>query len=169
MADFAVKVSNMRSGGGNALAFFNIQFGYRKDNAFTPLMEARDFVLKRSRAGDLYYQPPSKPRIRNGEHQVGTDGYKIYDAIIDLYGEKGAGKDKEKWSPTKAAFALRKHILEQASTALAALGSANEGRGTAPTAAPANVTTKIDSADQAGDLLGSFGGDGDDNDYDIPF
>lgn len=174
MADFAVKVDRMRPGGGNALAFFNLLLGYKTDNGFVPLLEARDFVLKRKNDGSsLYYQAPSKPRIRQGEHVVDDRGYKVYDNIIDLYGEKGAGQDKEKWSPTKAAFALRKHILDQAEKALKAMNEENMGRGSAEkreSSRPTQVTSQIESSGgDVSDLLGGdFGGDNN-SDYDIPF
>jgi len=151
---FPIRVTGLRSGGGGAVAFFNVEFGVEsKTNGFVPVMVAKDFVLKRKNAGGFFFQGPAKARIRNGKHQVDAKGYKIYDPLVDLYGEKGAGQDPEKWSPTKAAFAARKQILADAEALLAALAKESAGRGSTPAGAP-------DSVDGGeGDLGALFGAD----------
>lgn len=163
MADFSFEVVNMRQGGGSALGFFNLNLGYKKDGTFVPLLTSKDFALKRSKKGELYFQPPSKPRIRNGEHQTDTNGFKMYDSIVDLYIEKGAGKDGG-WGPTKEAFAFRKAILTQAEAALSAMTKDNAGRGARP--APAGVASAVEGGDEPDIFGGSDDGHDDDS---LPF
>lgn len=161
MADFHFEVVNMRQGGGSALGFFNLNVGYKKsDGTFVPLLTSKDFALKRSKAGAMYFQPPSKPRIRQGEHQVDAQGFKQYDSIVDLYIEKGAGKEGG-WGPTKEAFGFRAAIIKQAEAALEAMTKENSGRGARP--APAGVGSKVEGGDEA-DMFGSS-----DADDDLPF
>lgn len=161
---FPFKVVDMRAGGGNALAFFTVQVGIEGKAGYVPVFVIKDFVLKRKRDGGLFFVPPSKLRVRNGEPVLDGAGFKVYDPIADLYGEKGAGQGgPDKWSPTKAAFALRKQILGDAEEQLKGLAAENSGRGSA---APAGVTETVavavggDGGDE-GDLNPLFGADDD--------
>lgn len=117
----------------------DIAIGYTdQNNQFVGLFIIPDFLLKKSPTKGYYYQAPSKPYIKDGEHQVDEQGYKRYLEHFRLFTEKGAGADPDKMAPTKGAWDARKHIIGLLVEAMNALGgdSAEQSAPPARRAAP---------------------------------
>lgn len=135
---------------GALVGFFDVVL----DNVFV----VRGFTLKsKSDGSGHYWQAPSKPRIKNGEHLKDDKGFAIYDAHFDLYGETDS---EGKYSPTKDAFQARKDLIELAVKAWQVSAQASNGRGStaAKPTKPAGVATGV----EGGDALDS-------EDDDLPF
>lgn len=178
----AFRVVNARTGLNWCRMVADLAIGYQDDSgAFVGLFEVRGCVLKNGQKG-AYVQFPSKPRIKNGEHQTDDEGRPIYDSTFDLYMELGAGNDPEKRAPTEKAWEARRYVIELFETAEQGASAETSGRGgarkaaaspprsgtprtappkpPAPKAAPAMAQTTIDD-DEAGSPLG--------DDDDLPF
>lgn len=157
----------------------DIAIGYTNDaGQFIGLFVVPDFLLKKSPTKGYYYQGPSKPYIKDGEHLVDDNGYKRYLEFFRLYSEMGAGDDPSKSSPTKNAFEARKHIIAILVEAMNQLGgdsgasSSSRAPGRAPSrpaaataparsARPAKAQTQIEEEEVAAP--------GDDDDDSMPF
>jgi hypothetical protein len=155
-----IQVTNFRKGPfGTALAFFDV--------ALSETFIMRGFALKKSKAGKYYYQSPSKPRTdKQGQPVKGDDGYQIYDAFFDMYGEKNS---EGKYTPTEAGWDGRETIITQAVALLEsgapaasrkpkATASATSAKASAPAARPEEFASATDDA-----------GDASADDDDLPF
>lgn len=155
-----------------ALLASDLAIGYTgEDGKFVGLFVVPDFLLKKSETKGYYFQAPSKPYMKNGEHQVDDAGYKRYLEFFRLFTEKGAGADPEKYSPTKASFDARKHIIGLLVKELERLGGASTTeapkRAATRTTAPARTTRPTAAATSIDEEEVSVpGGDEDD---DLPF
>jgi hypothetical protein len=90
----------------------DLAIGYNDDaGKFVGLFVVPDFLLKKSPTKGYYYQGPSKPYMKDGEHQIDDAGYKRYLEFFRLFSEKGAGEDPTKYSPTKSAHEGRKYLI----------------------------------------------------------
>lgn len=149
----------------------DIAVGYTGDSEeFVGLFVIPDFLLKKSPTKGYYYQGPSKPFMKEGVHQEDDKGYKRYLEFFRLYTEKGAGAEPEKYSPTKASWDARKHIIAILVEALAQVGGETEvvpvkraTQRTAPARStrPVGKTTTIDEE--------AVGVPSEDADEDMPF
>lgn len=108
--EITFRVSNARKVSFGVMSC-DINIGVTEGDKFIGMFTVPDFILKKNEKG-YYYQEPSKPYIKNGEHQVDDQGYKRYLKFFKLYEEKGAGQDPEKYAATKDAFAARSHLID---------------------------------------------------------
>lgn len=156
-----------------ALLAADLAIGFNGEGGkFVGLFVVPDFLLKKSETKGYYYQGPSKPYIKNGEHQKDDNGYNRYLEFFRLYTEKGAGTEPDKYSPTKQAFEGRKRIIALLVEELQRLGAdaptqAAAPRAAARTAAPARATrpAAVTSAIAEEEVAGP----GVDEDDDMPF
>lgn len=171
MSKFAVRVDKPRQGIGFTLMFFNLNAGIvHDDGTFEAGLVLTDFQLLRSKAGDLYFKGPQKQRMRKGQPVLNDNDQPIYDELVKMYSEEGAGVDGG-YGLTKFSAALRKNIIKQADEAFKAAGlseNANAQRG--GTKAPSKAETRAAAAPSTGsknrsvdDLFGDASG------TDVPF
>jgi len=146
-----IRIGNISKGPhGKVLAFFDVIL----EDTFI----LKGFALKMKTDGTkYYYQAPSKKRLDKEGKAVQKDGYDVWDAHVDMYGEEVDGK----YAPTEAAWAARAQIIELAVAAYEA-SKAPAGRGAAT---PPKAKTKAATAPAA-----TTTEDGEDpEDDDLPF
>lgn len=152
-----IRVTNMRPVTyGNLLAYFDL--------AIEDALVVKGMTFKRKTDDSAYYvQFPAKARMVKGTQEIAVDekGFKIYDNDVDLFLEKNA---QDKYTPSKAAWAVKDEILAQATEAYE---SSAGGRGTA--APKAKSTAKVGKA-AARTVESDTTDDADeDEDSDLPF
>lgn len=151
----------------------DLAIGYTDDaGKFVGLFVVPDFLLKKSPTKGYYYQGPSKPYMKDGEHQVDEAGYKRYLEFFRLFTEKGAGEDPTKYSPTKSAHEGRKYLIGLLVDEMGKLGVDD----TAPAARTPKASTRTATAKATKPVAAktvieedSVGAVGDDDDSDMPF
>jgi hypothetical protein len=137
MSQFGVAIKTMRpfNGSGSAVAFFSFDVGVeQEDGTLRAVFTVNDCTLNKSTRGDGDYwvSYPSKPRMRQGEHQRDDDDKPIYDDIVrPLFEKQADGTSK----PTKASLKFKDHLTALALAAYNAESQESTGRGAARAAA----------------------------------
>jgi hypothetical protein len=134
------RVHNCKAVSKNSLMVFDLAIGYQDEDTFVGVVDVRGCWLKQKNDGSgNYVSFPSKQRFtRDGEAVKDDNGYNVYDNIVDLYLELGANPDKaDKRAPTKAAWAFRKWLIDEATKMYKELG-ASAPAAAAPAAKPAS-------------------------------
>lgn len=125
----AFRVTNVRSDFDWCLLIGDLNIGYQDgEGPFVGLLEVRGCVLKNGSKGK-WLQFPSKPRMRSGEHQKDDQGRPIYDNVVDLFMELGAGNSPDKRAPTKEAWKCMDYLVGLFTAALETSQAENGGRG----------------------------------------
>jgi len=148
-----IRIGNISKGPfGKVLAFFDV--------VLDDTIVLKGFALKLKNDGTkYYYQAPAKKRLDKDGKAVQKDGYDVWDAHVDMYGEEVDGK----YSFTEAAWAFRTKVIELAVEAFEA-ADAPSGRG-AKSAPKAKATAKAAAATSTED--GNDDPEGTDDD--LPF
>ena len=111
--DLSFQVINVRSGGEYSVMGCDIAVGYTTGEEFVGLLTLRGLWLRQKKDGDGYMiQWPAKLRVRNGETVKDAKGFDKYDNFIDLYGEKGASGDPEKYAITEMAWKFKDKLIK---------------------------------------------------------